>query len=150
VALPVLIVILAIAGLADALYFTFAYYGRIKKAPWVPEILCAREGSKCVTVLQTPYARVLGVPNSLLGIIYYLLLLGWGLAARRLYAYDVTVYALALPLRWVLAAGSAMPVIVGFHLIHALRQKLHIACPLCYTAHAINAALFVLLIVFAF
>ena len=149
-ALPVLIVILAIAGLADALYFTFAYYGRIKKAPWVPEILCAREGSKCVTVLQTPYARVLGVPNSLLGIIYYLLLLGWGLAARRLYAYDVTVYALALPLRWVLAAGSAMPVIAGFYLIYALRRKLHIACPLCYTAHAINAALFVLLIVFAF
>jgi uncharacterized membrane protein len=150
VALPVLIVILAIAGLADALYFTFAYYGRIKKAPWVPEILCAREGSKCVTVLQTPYARVLGMPNSLLGIIYYLLLIGWGLAARRLYAYDVTVYALALPLRWVLAASSAMPVIAGFHLIHALRHKLHIACPLCYTAHAINAALFVLLIVFAF
>ena len=149
-ALPVLIVILAIAGLADALYFTFAYYGRIKKAPWVPEILCAREGSKCVTVLQTSYARVLGVPNSLLGIIYYLLLLGWGLAARRLYAYDVTVYALALPLRWVLAAGSAMPVIAGFYLIYALRRKLHIACPLCYTAHAINAALFVLLIVFAF
>ena len=101
-------------------------------------------------MLQTPYARVLGVPNSLLGIIYYFLLIGWALVGRRLYAYDATVYALALPLRWVLAVSSAMPVIAGFHLIYALRHKLHIACPLCYTAHAINAALFVLLIVFAF
>jgi hypothetical protein len=32
------IVILALAGLADALYFTFAYYGRVKKARWIPEI----------------------------------------------------------------------------------------------------------------
>src|SRR5260370_39615843 len=74
-----LIVILSVAGLANALYFTFAYYGRIKKARWVPEILCAREGSSCVTVVQTPYARVFGVPNSLLGIVYYIVLIAWAL-----------------------------------------------------------------------
>src|SRR5579859_8205103 len=72
-----LIVVLSSAGLANSLYFTFAYYGRIKKARWVPEILCAREGSSCVTVVQTSYARVFGVPNSLLGIVYYLFLIGW-------------------------------------------------------------------------
>ena len=66
------ICVLSLAGLADSLYFTFAYYGRIRKARWVPEILCAREGSSCVTVVQTPYARVFGVPNSLLGILYYM------------------------------------------------------------------------------
>src|SRR5579859_8000433 len=72
-----LIVVLSLVGLANALYFTFAYYGRIKKARWVPEILCAREGSSCVTVVQTPYARVFGVPNSVLGIFYYFFLIGW-------------------------------------------------------------------------
>ena len=71
------IVLLSLGGLADALYFTLAYYGRIRKARWVPEILCAREGSNCVTVVRTPYARVFGVPNSLLGVVYYVLLMVW-------------------------------------------------------------------------
>ena len=63
--------------MADALYFTFAYYGRARKLKWVPEVLCAREGSSCVTVVKTPYARVFGVPNSLLGVFYYGFLIYW-------------------------------------------------------------------------
>jgi uncharacterized membrane protein len=126
---------LALAGLADAFYFTFAYYGRIKKARWVPEILCARQGSNCVTVVQTPYARVFGVPNSLLGIVYYLVLILWVVAAPPLAA-----------VRWALIAASAGTVMLGSYLIYSLRRKLYIDCPLCYAAHAINAVLFVLLV----
>lgn len=129
------VAVLALAGLADALYFTFAYYGRIRKARWVPEILCAREGSNCVTVVQTPYARVFGVPNSLLGIVYYLLLILWAVAGPLVSA-----------LGWALIAASAGTVILGFYLIYSLRRKLYIDCPLCYAAHAINAVLLVLLI----
>jgi uncharacterized membrane protein len=151
VALPVLIVILAIAGLADALYFAFAYYGRIKKAPWVPEILCAREGSKCVTLLQTPYARVFGVPNALLGIVYYFLLIAgamgrWSFGINLYVRFTHVAVPFGIALLILISAGT---IILGFYLIYALRHKLHIACPLCYTAHAINAALFVLLIVIA-
>ena len=69
------IVVLSLVGLANAIYFTLAYYRRVKKARWVPEVLCAREDSSCVAVLQTPYARLFGVPNSLLGIVYYLSLI---------------------------------------------------------------------------
>src|SRR5579864_8935761 len=143
----VLIVILSLVGLANALYFTFAYYGRIKKARWVPEILCAREGSSCVTVVQTPYARVFGVPNSLLGIIYYVLLIAWASVG-----FDVgPMVAIAsrfapLPF-WGLLAASAITVALGFYLVYALRRKLHTHCPLCYFGHAINATLLVLLIV---
>ena len=132
--------LLALAGLADALYFTFAYYGRIKKARWVPEILCAREGSSCVTVVQTPYARVFGVPNSLLGAFFYIGVAGWTLAGG---------IAAARWLVWVLIAANAVAVALGFYLIYALRRILHTDCPLCYTAHAINAALLVLLILLA-
>jgi uncharacterized membrane protein len=131
--------LLALAGLADALYFTFAYYGRIRKARWVPEILCAREGSSCVTVVQTKYARVFGVPNSLLGIGYYLLLIVWALAGAGLGGM-IPAFTNAL------IAASAVTVALGGYLIYALRRKLGIDCPLCYTAHAINAALLVLLI----
>lgn len=129
------VAILALAGLADALYFTFAYYGRIKKARWVPEILCAREGSNCVTVVQTPYARVFGVPNSLLGIIYYLLVVFWALVGR-----------LVPGLLWALIGASVATVLLGFYLIYSLLRRLHTHCPFCYMAHAINAALMVLFI----
>ena len=141
------IVGLALAGLIISVYFTFAYYGRIKKSRWVPEILCAREGSSCVTVVQTPYARVFGVPNSLLGIVYYLLLIAWGTTfpSVELVWNGDDVGVIFLGLDDVLMALSVGTVLLGFYLIYALRRKLHIDCPLCYTAHAINLAIFVLL-----
>ncbi len=149
--LRLLIIVLSLAGLADALYFTFAYYGRIKKARWIPEILCAREGSSCVTVVQTPYARVFGVPNSLLGIIYYLVLIAWaakGVSNASSWYIHFTYFVIS-PAYFLLVLTSATTVVLGFYLVWALRRKLHIGCPLCYTAHAINAALFVLLIALA-
>ena len=145
----VLIIVLSLAGLADALYFTFAYYGRIKKARWVPEILCAREGSSCVTVVQTPYARVFGLPNSLFGIAYYLLLtLGalsdWGAGITPAF---IVVGKRLVELGLVAAiVASGGTVVLGLYLIYALCRKLHVDCPLCYTAHAINTALFILLV----
>lgn len=137
--LSALVVLLSLVGLWDAFYFTFAYYGRVEKARWVPEVLCAREGSNCVTVVQTPYARVFGVPNSLLGIVYYLALIGWVLTGNILPA------SLGLIVAWGLFAVSAVTVLLGFYLIYALLKKLGTHCPLCYTAHAINAALLALL-----
>ncbi len=137
------IAVFALAGLVDAFYFTFAYYGRVRKSRWVPEVLCAREGSSCVTVVQTPYARVFGVPNSLLGILYYLLVIGWTLWGQGLLIHWGRV---AVPFSGLLVVISAATVALGFYLIYALRRKLGVDCPMCYTAHAINAALLVLLI----
>ena len=141
-----LIIVLALAGLVISLYFTFAYYGRIRKARWIPEIVCAREGSSCVTVVQTPYARVFGMPNSLLGTVYYLVVMGWVLVAPHGEIYNRGVILPLVTFTWVLAALSAVTVGLGCYLVYALRWILHIDCPLCYTAHAINSALLVLLI----
>jgi uncharacterized membrane protein len=141
------ICVLSLLGLADALYFTFAYYCRIKKVRWVPEILCAREGSRCATVVETPYARVLGVPNSLLGILYYIAVMLWLPWATDVHGVEEYAY-LFLFLTGALLLASAVTVVLGFYLICALRRKLHVDCPLCYTAHAINVSLFVLLIWF--
>ena len=146
-AIRIVIVILSLTGLANALYFTFAYYGRIKKARWVPELFCAREGSSCVTVVQTPYARVFGVPNSLLGIIYYLLLIVWAVSGISLGPL-VVIGTRGIPLSALgLIGASVVTVLTGFYLIYALRRKLHTHCPLCYLGHAINATLFILLLV---
>ena len=134
--LSIAIVVLSLIGLWNAFYFTFAYYGRVKKARWVPAILCAREGSNCVTVVQTPYARVFGLPNSLFGIIYYAVLILWTAVSALAPAWFI----------WLLIAASAVTVVLGFYLVYALNVKLHTHCPLCYMGHAINAMLFVLLI----
>lgn len=142
-----LIVILSVAGMANALYFTFAYYGRFKKARWVPEILCACEGSSCVTVVQTPYARVFGVPNSLLGIFYYLVLISWIFSGQYSGLIVFVGNRVFAPFIWALELTSFGTVLLGFYLIYALIAKLHTHCPLCYLGHAINAALMVLLIV---
>jgi len=140
-----LILILSLAGLLDALYFTLAYYGRVRKARWVPEILCAREDSSCVAVVRTLYARVFGLPNSLLGSAYYLGLIGWILAGGG----QASAAGPAVWLHgvwWLLVAASGVAVVLGFYLIHALWRILRVHCPLCYAAHAINLALMVLLI----
>jgi len=161
--IALLIVALSLAGLVISIYFTFAYYGRVKKSRWVPEILCAREGSSCVTVVQTPYARVFGVPNSLLGIVYYLAVLVWvfddiegwsfpiwtSIAGGFIGSIEVGMGAMELhfsgPVHLLLVLASLGTVVLGFYLIYALRRLLQTDCPLCFTAHAINLAIFVLL-----
>jgi len=146
VILRLFIVLLSLAGLADSLYFTFAYYGRIRKARWVPEIFCARESSSCVTVVRTPYARVFGIPNSLLGILYYAALLVWiGFVPRHLSISGRIFRPFETVGLWLLGA-SLLTVMLGFYLVYALRRTLGVDCPLCYAAHAINVGLFVLLI----
>jgi len=146
VILRLIIALLSLAGLADSFYFTFAYYGRIRKARWVPEVFCAREGSSCVTVVRTPYARVFGIPNSLLGILYYLCLLVWiGFVPRHLSISGQIFRPFETVGLWLLGA-SLLTVMLGFYLIYALRRVLGVDCPLCYAAHAVNVALFVLLI----
>jgi uncharacterized membrane protein len=140
------ILLLSLGGLADAFYFTLAYYGRIRKARWVPEILCARDDSSCVTVVRTPYARVFGVPNSLLGIVYYVLLLVWIMFVPRYMSISGHVLRPFETLGLLLLGASLISILLGFYLIYALRRILYTHCPLCYAAHAINLALFVLLI----
>lgn len=141
------VIVLALAGLADALYFTFAYFGRVRKSRWVPQGLCAREGSSCVTVVRTPYGSVFGIPNSLPGILYYGLLLLWAVAgqsARLTVQINMTSYILTFT--DLLIAASSVTVVLGFYLVFALRRILHTDCPLCYAAHAINLMVLVLLV----
>jgi uncharacterized membrane protein len=100
--------------------------------------------------LQTSYARVFGVPNSLLGILYYLAVIGWILLPGTWFVVGFSrAMSLARAALWLLIPASVATVGLGFYLIHALRRRLHIDCPLCYTAHAINAVLLALLILSA-
>ncbi|MGH9813259.1 MAG: vitamin K epoxide reductase family protein [Candidatus Acidiferrales bacterium] len=112
---------LAGVGLALSLYFTLAYYGWIE-AHALPAAFCRREERSCLTVLQTPYARVFGVPNSVLGLLLYLLVGA------------VAVQALSgAPPAWlwqVTFAGAAFSVLLAPYLIWALVVQLKTWCRL--------------------
>lgn len=142
------VIALSLCGLADSFYFTFAYYGRIKRSRWVPEVLCAREESSCVRVVQTPFGRVFGIPNSLLGILYYVLMMIWAMAGRPIsFEFQLGTMSYSISFTNVLIALGAMTVVLGFYLTYALRRILRVDCPFCCAAHAINLLLLVLLAV---
>ena len=112
---------LALTGAAISVYFTLVYYQRVE-ARQVPLELCQRQERACLSILRTPYARLLGVPNAVLGIAFY--------------AVTVLVAALALAgmlPRWLLLANLAAAVAsvaLAPYLIWALVARLHTWCQL--------------------
>jgi uncharacterized membrane protein len=63
-ALPYVMLVLALAGIADAGYDSYAIY--TGQALWCPPPI-----DGCNTVANSPYARVFGVPLGYLGVVYY-------------------------------------------------------------------------------
>ena len=121
----------AFAGLGIASYFSLVYY-RVIEADnrWVPSF-CRMERGACMRILDTPQAKVLGVPNSVLGMLYY---------GAILFIPIDRFEALFL-------VASIFSVGLGMYLVHALAVRLKTHCPLCYTAHAINLVIANLFIV---
>ena len=112
----------ALAGLIIASYFSLVYY-RVIEADnkWIPAF-CRMEKGACMRILDTREAKVLGVPNSVLGMLYY---------AAILFVPIGSVEVLFL-------VASIFSVGLGMYLVHALVYRLKTHCPLCYTAHGIN------------
>lgn len=125
---------LATVGLYIAAYFTLVYYGIVSASTKLMPNVCQLEERTCQTVLGTKYARVFGVPNSLLGVLYYLtvillLLAGWT----------------AGPIATATIAVAWFTVALGGFLAYSLFFIIKIPCPLCLTGHTINLLLAVLL-----
>jgi uncharacterized membrane protein len=109
-----------------------ALYGRYRTLPAFltgPNV-CKLEAGGCQVLFRTPNAALLGVPNSLLAVLYYpLLALGltrpWPLPlllAASTFAFGMTVY-----LAWVL-----------------LRDKLE--CRVCWMGHLCNTVIWLILL----
>ena len=115
---------LSLAGLANALYFTASYYGLFQGG------LIPTAGTSCQKVMQTPDARALGLPNFLLGVVYYPALIA-------------LIWTAGPASGWMTAAriASWLAVLLGLYLIHVLRFRLRVSCPLCMAGHGINLAL---------
>jgi uncharacterized membrane protein len=121
---------LATVGLYISAYFSLVYYGLLRADTRLVPSVCRLEERTCQTVLSTRYARVFGLPNSLLGLCYYcatLAILGgsW----------------LASPVGAVLVAIAWFTVGLGLFLAYSLLFIIRITCPLCLASHVINLGL---------
>ena len=125
---------LATVGLYIAAYFTLVYYGILRANTKLMPNVCQLEDRTCQTVLGTKYARVFGVPNSLLGVLYYLAVIVLLLAGST-----------AGPIATATIAVAWFTVAVGIFLAYSLFFIIKIPCPLCLTGHTINLLLAVLL-----
>ncbi len=118
---------LAAGGAASAA----ALYGHYRVLPaWLtgPEVCLMAEGG-CAVLFRSPRSRLLGVPNALLGVLLYVLL------------------AIGLARHWppwlllaMMVPALAMSAFLGRSLLVNRLQ-----CRICWTGHAANAALAVLL-----
>ncbi len=86
------------------------------------------------SVVQSPRARVAGVPNALFGLLYYAALLA------------VTPF-LQRALVWEAALGaSAIAATFSLYLAYSLLFVTRLPCAYCWTGHAVNWSLFLLLL----
>jgi uncharacterized membrane protein len=125
---------LAAIGLYIAAYFTLVYYGLIEANTKLMPSVCRLEDRTCQIVLGTKYARVFGLPNSLLGVVYYvtlIVLLAGGWATGSIGVAMIVVAWLTIAL--------------GVFLIYSLFFIIKFPCPLCLAGHTINLMLAVLL-----
>lgn len=105
-----LVILLALIGLADAVYLATA-------AMTDTPLTCTIEGlSGCNVVAQSPYARLFGIPLGLYGVAFYALMLCVAVLARRIPALARPLFILAV----IGALVSAWFLYVQLFLIQAL------------------------------
>ena len=131
--------ILCTVGLLISSYFTALSYQWIQPdTSWIPSF-CRLGEQTCTRIIFTPRARVFGVPNSLLGQFFYLATL---VAA-------VTDLLLVKPFYYFFLVASSMTVVLAVYLSYSLLFLTRVPCKLCFTSHAINVVIFVLLLILA-
>ncbi|HET9342949.1 MAG TPA: vitamin K epoxide reductase family protein [Candidatus Eremiobacteraceae bacterium] len=96
----------------------------------------ARDGRLTdASVVQTPRARVVGgVPNSLIGICYYL--------ALGILSFGLTEPAVYLPALIAVSLAAAMSLYLAYSLLFVTKMP----CLYCWTGHIVNWALLLVLI----
>jgi len=133
-----LLLLLTLVGFFISFYFTLVYYQRIPANYYLVPRVCRMKESTRQTVLSTQDARVLGIPNSALGVLYYGIVLlitvfgGWDRGS--------VVHGLFL---WI----SILVVLLSLYLSYSLLYRIKIVCPLCFVSHGINVLIALLLFI---
>ena len=129
-----LLVVLALIGLLISSYFTAVAYRWMRPdSRWVPPV-CRMDEQACASIVFTPQARVFGLPNSVLGQVFYFSL---GLAVWRGW--------LGGPVGSLFLGASVLTVGLAVYLSYSLLFVIRVRCVLCFASHIINVAIFALL-----
>lgn len=124
--IELIVVLLASVGFVISIYFTGVFYKWLKPDVfWMPRV-CRLEEKTCLHVLDTPRAKIFGIPNSAMGIFAYAYVL------LDLF-YFPAVFGFGL---------ITLALIRSIYLAYSLLYVTKIPCPLCFTSHAINLTLF--------
>lgn len=134
---PLIILALALLGMADSVYMTLAHYNVVSLASLEPSGACSLTGKTCSLVVTSPQASVFGIPHALLGAAYFTALIGAALIRLKVGCWFAPWEMLGF-----LIAGFGWSV----YLTQELLLQLHIPCPYCLTAHGINTAIVALYI----
>ena len=130
------LILLATFGLTISSYFTAVSYGWIDPTEkWIPSF-CRMGEQTCSRVIFSPRARVFGLPNSLPGQFFYLAILAATFA-------DLIFLK---PYFFLFLSASFLTVLLGIYLSYSLLYLTRIRCVLCFTSHAINGIIFVILL----
>ncbi len=127
------LIILSGIGLYISVYFTLVYYKLVDANTKVVPSFCRMDEGTCQLVIRHPDARLSGLPNSVLGIGFYALvmLVGFGV--------DGTV--LFLLVKWI----AWVTVLLAVYLVYSLFFRVKVVCPLCLVSHAVSVVIAVLL-----
>ena len=98
--------------------------------------LCNMEAGSCGSLLQTKQAKLFGIPNYILGIVFYLFALGVAILTPM---DPGAIY-------WALVLVTTGTVFIGAFLIFSLIFTLRTNCLLCYMTHVVNFLLLATLI----
>jgi len=120
---------LALFGLY--LCWPFAQLLIFPNKPAYHDFIC-KDGS-CMRLSRTPYSHLLGLPNWMYGIVFYLLVICLALT------HNSYTYLLAL-------LGAISSIALGSILVWSLIVKLKFFCTYCYWAHAVNVTILIILI----
>lgn len=116
-----LLVPLAVLGLVNAVYFTLIYYRLVRPDSGRIPSACRLGEKTCERVVFTRYGRVTGLPNSLFGIAFYLLV--GDVALSRILTGRTPRLDIAI-------AAALLSLVLAVYLIHALLVRLRTPCPL--------------------
>lgn len=121
-----LVLLSALIGLYISAYFTLVYYRKIKPDTLFIPAFCRLDENTCQLVIRHNDARVFWIPNFVLGIVYYIMILLLLVVPDFAFLYTGLLYV------------SWLNVALAIYLIHSLLFVVKILCPLCLAAHAVN------------
>jgi len=128
--MTIAILILSTLGLWISFYFTGVYYRWFSPhVGWVPQI-CQLEEKSCLSVLQTPRAKIFGIPNSVFGLFVY----SW-----------LILDCFFFP-EWIGLALLTAATLRSIYLAYSLIFVTKINCIFCFVSHVNNIMLWAIYI----